>query len=300
LAPTAQAAPGYRDRLLALAGGLLLGLLIAQGELLPALSNPLFAVLRTLLGLAYVLYAPGYLLQALFFPRRDDLDGIERAGLSLGLSVALVPLLALLLDALPWGLRLWPIVLGQGGLVLFLALAVALVRRFQPPGEAYAPDLRPDLRGWWRTLEKGERRLMLAMLAALLFAGSAAAYIFLVPSEAEFMTEFYVLGKEGLAEDYPRQAAVGEPLTVTMGVTNRERTAMSYRVEIWVQNGWDETRRQQVGALGPFELPAGETVEAPLAWAMPWAGEDQRVDVLLFAGEGAEPYRRLRLWVNVK
>jgi uncharacterized membrane protein len=40
------------------------------------------------LGLGYVFFVPGYALQALLFPRRDDLSGMERFGLSGGLSVA--------------------------------------------------------------------------------------------------------------------------------------------------------------------------------------------------------------------
>jgi uncharacterized membrane protein len=32
---------------------------------------------------------------------------------------------------------------------------------------------------------------------------------------------------------------------------------------------------------------------------MPWAGDDQVVELLLFDGDGAEPYRSLRLWLNV-
>src|SRR3954447_12630130 len=43
--------------------------------------------LRLLLGLAYVLYIPGYCLAAALFPGADDLDQFERIALSFGLSV---------------------------------------------------------------------------------------------------------------------------------------------------------------------------------------------------------------------
>jgi uncharacterized membrane protein len=55
---------------------------------------------------------PKYTLAAALFPHGKDLDKIERLGLSIGLSVAWLPLLALILDRLAWGLRLWPILLG--------------------------------------------------------------------------------------------------------------------------------------------------------------------------------------------
>ena len=278
--------------------------MLGLGALFPALAQGaagwLLKALQIPLGLAFVLYIPGYLLQALFFPKKEDLDGIERAGLSLGLSVAIITLLALLLDALPWGLRPWPIILAQGGLVLLLGLAVALLRWRLPRGEAYAPRVRPQPGEWWAGLGRGERVAMLGMGGALLLALLIAAWVFLVPSPGEFMTEFYMLGKEGLAEDYPRAAAVGEALTVTMGITNRERGAHTYYVEGWVQDGWDETRRQQVGLYGPYDLAVGETVEVPLSWQMPWAGEDQQVEFLLFMVGEEGAYRELRLWVDVE
>src|SRR5437867_3448634 len=74
-------------------------LLGALAPLLPALLLLPVPLLRVPLGLAAVLLAPGYALVAAVFPEHDDLDGGMRAGLSFGLSVAVLPLLALLLDA---------------------------------------------------------------------------------------------------------------------------------------------------------------------------------------------------------
>src|SRR5690349_2109645 len=54
-------------------------------------------LVRIALGLTYVLFVPGYCLMVALFPRREDLDGVARVGTSIGLSVALVPPLALLL-----------------------------------------------------------------------------------------------------------------------------------------------------------------------------------------------------------
>jgi len=61
---------------------------------------------RVLLGLLLVLFLPGYSLIAALFPRRDDLDGIERIALSFGLSIAVVPLLGLALNYTQYGSRL--------------------------------------------------------------------------------------------------------------------------------------------------------------------------------------------------
>ncbi len=65
--------------------------------------------IRIILGLPLVLFLPGYSLIATLFPRKDDLDGIERIALSFGLSIAISPLLGLALNYTPFGIRLTPI-----------------------------------------------------------------------------------------------------------------------------------------------------------------------------------------------
>jgi uncharacterized membrane protein len=284
----------WQDFGLALLGAGLLVVLIALSQWLWFLQP-----LRLALGLAYVLFVPGYCLTAALFPRADDIDGIERIGLSLGLSVAWVSVLALLLDRLPWGLRLWPIVLGEL-LSILVFMAVALWRRKRlPAAEAYAPELAWRPRPWWRELPQFEKRIYGLVAGALLVAGLAAAWVFLVPSPSQFMTEFYMLGADGLAESYPREAAVDQEIGVTLGVMNRERDERSYRVEVWAVDPWTEGRRQLVAQAGPVDLAVGSGREWPIAWQMPWAADDQVVELLLFSGDEAEPYRSLRLWLNV-
>lgn len=292
------------DFRLVLAGGLLLTILVFLGEeisLLPWIRMPLQTI-RLPLGLAYVLYVPGYCLTAALFPGAEDIDGIERTGLSLGLSVAWVSILALILDWLPWGLRLWPILLGEL-LSSLLFSAVALWRRQRlPAGEVYAPQMTWRPSPWWRALSRHEQRIYTLCAGALLFAGLAAAWIFLVPSPDEFMTEFYILGKEGLAEEYPRAALPGETLTVTMGIRNLERDEQTYSIEIWGVDIWED-RETQIGSVGPFTLAREEALEQTVRWTMPWAGQDQQVEFRLFSDiqseSPQEPYRRLRLWLNV-
>lgn len=293
-----------RDLALALSGGLLLVALVGIAEwfAVPAWLRSVVQVLQLPLGLAYVLFVPGWCLTAALFARVDDLDDIERVGLGLGLSVAWVSLLALILDRLPWGLRLWPILLGELASCAVFA-AVALWRRIrQPAGEAHAPQLdwRPCV--WWRRLPRFDRRIYIFCAVALLVATLAAAWIFLVPSPDEFMTEFYILGKGGQAEDYPREAVPGEVLTVTMGIHNLERGTMTYRAEVWAVDPWEDLA-ELVAGPDMFTLVRDQTVEAAVEWAMPWVGQDQMVEFRLYSDEQGpeptEPYRLLRLWLNV-
>jgi uncharacterized membrane protein len=84
--------------------------------------------MRIIIGLLLVLFLPGYSLIAALFPRKDDLDGIERIAFSFGLSIAVVPLLGLALNYTPFGIRLVPILSVLSIFTVLLAV-VAYVRR---------------------------------------------------------------------------------------------------------------------------------------------------------------------------
>jgi len=65
--------------------------------------------LRYVLGTIYTLFLPGYSLTEALYPEKQSLKPIERLALSIGLSLAIIPLLGLLLNYTPWGIRLNPI-----------------------------------------------------------------------------------------------------------------------------------------------------------------------------------------------
>jgi uncharacterized membrane protein len=88
-----------------------------------------FVVFRWVLGSVFVLFIPGYVAVEALFPNGRELDGIERLALSVGLSLALVPIVGLLLNYTPWGIRLDPIMVSLTILTIGLAL-VAFARRF--------------------------------------------------------------------------------------------------------------------------------------------------------------------------
>ncbi len=88
-----------------------------------------FVAIRWVLGSIFVLFIPGYLLVEVLFPSRRDLDSIERIALSIGLSLALVPLVGLLLNYTVWGIRLIPVIVSLVILTLGLS-AAALIRHY--------------------------------------------------------------------------------------------------------------------------------------------------------------------------
>src|SRR6266545_1760907 len=124
-------------------------LIVDLAILLPILV--LLSWLRVPLGLALVLFAPGYVLTEAIFPRRHEIGGVTRAALSFGLSAVTLPLLALVLSALPWGIRPWPMVLSLSFWVVLLC-TIAIWRRRASVGSGAAglpPRPLPNREALW-------------------------------------------------------------------------------------------------------------------------------------------------------
>ena len=86
--------------------------------------------LRYVLGGVFVLFLPGFLLLLALYPRSGELDSLERIALSIGLSLAIVPLIGLVLNYTPWGIRIEPIMISMALFAEVMAVTV-VVRRFR-------------------------------------------------------------------------------------------------------------------------------------------------------------------------
>lgn len=85
--------------------------------------------LRYILGSLYVLFTPGYTLVEVLYPEEKSLTPLERTALSIGLSLSIVPLLGLLLNYTPVGIRLNSVLLALGSFTLLVATA-AVYRKY--------------------------------------------------------------------------------------------------------------------------------------------------------------------------
>jgi hypothetical protein len=94
-----------------------------------AVAPPLIYV-RYVLGSIFVLYLPGSMLIEALYPRSEDLESLERLALSIGLSLAVVPLIGLFLNYTPWGIRLTPIVTSLATFTETMSI-LALVRKYR-------------------------------------------------------------------------------------------------------------------------------------------------------------------------
>jgi hypothetical protein len=100
---------------------------VAASLVLTSVTSGVALYLRYVFGGILVLFLPGYSLIEALYPKRE-LDELTRFSLSIGLSLALVPLTGLVLNYTPFGIRLVPVAISLAGLTVVL-LIVALTRK---------------------------------------------------------------------------------------------------------------------------------------------------------------------------
>lgn len=249
-------------------------------------------VLRIVLGLPFVLFFPGYALVAALFPKREDLSGIERVALGFGLSVTVTALVGLILNYTHWGVTLYPILLSLTFFILVTS-AIAYYRRHRLAAEErFTVSFRVALPQWAR-LSNLDRVLSVVLVLSVLAAIGAVAYMVAAPRAGEGFTEFYVLGLEGDVEHYPGDLAVGEEATVTLGIVNNEGEETSYRIEVTIDG-------VENGEVGPLVIADEDKWEEKVSFFPQEAGDNQKVEFLLYKNAETEPCDTLWLLIDVK
>jgi hypothetical protein len=87
----------------------------------------IFGILRVFFGASFVFWFPGYSFVKALFPAKSsnspptDFETAERIALSLGMSLAIVPIVGLFLYYTPWGISLAPVVLCLVAFTLILS-----------------------------------------------------------------------------------------------------------------------------------------------------------------------------------
>lgn len=138
-----------------------------------------------------------------------------------------------------------------------------------------------------------DKVLSIVLVLVIVGALGALGYVIVTPKVGETFTEFYILGPEGEAADYPTELEVGEEGKVVLGIVNHEGEDVRYRVE--VVTGGENSPEPVPVALGNEEIWEGE-----VAFVMEIPGDGQKVEFLLYRENEAEPLLEpLYLWVNV-
>ena len=315
----------------------LLGTALATLAALSGLGGPL----RVLLVLPLVVVLPGYALVSLLFPARGDslggalpfdwagggpddrtgLDGVSRLALSVALTAAVVPLVALVANASSMGLTLAPVVVILAATTGALTLFAAVRRLGLPTEERFGLTLAPLGRvGWsasgdpFRRASKWDARVPnLALVVGVLVLLSSVGYAAVAPPQPPGYTEFRVATDEMTGDTetlYRNTFPPDETTPLEVLVTNEEGERTNYTVVAVLQRideGGEgiEVRESAVVGRSSFAVEDGERVRRSVDVRPSRTGDDLRLVLLLYRGEpptdpGADSaYRTLRLDVTV-
>ena len=273
------------------------------------------APVRFILGLPLLLFFPGYaLLQALFINKKE-IGALETIGLSGAMSIAVTGMTGFMLNYTKWGIRFEPAVGLIGGFV-FVASVVALVRQaVSSGGVKWFTELIINQPAWKIPSNKGIG--FLALTVTLLVSIVAVAYAAVDLKAKETFTEFYVLGINGKADDYPTaftmesgnvtrviytagNETAGQWGKVYLNIVNHESSTAVYSIYISVDGQPAEfiyggTPNYQ---LGNIQLRQGEKWEGEIGFTPAHIGNHQKVDFLLFKDGGTDPEASLNLWIS--
>lgn len=257
----------------------------------PSLEKSLY---RTILGMPLILFIPGYASVLTLFPKKDDLESIERMVLSVGVSLVVVSLLGLMLN-FTFGIRLIPILMTLC-LYSVILMFIANYRRKQLP-----EDLRFDIQFYkiYETIkiEINDQRitdkiLTIALLLGIIVAVGALVYVINVPKIGERFTEFYILNStSGKADNYPTRLDADLPTTLLVGIVNHEYSAVNYTMQVDIDKNILTTEK--------MTLVNNQTWEKNISLLSDKNGTDMKLEFLLFRDNNFTiPYRELHLWMN--
>ncbi|MDG6218989.1 MAG: DUF1616 domain-containing protein, partial [Candidatus Thermoplasmatota archaeon] len=81
-----------------------------------------------------------------------------------------------------------------------------------------------------------DQALTIILACSIIISLIVLVYVIVIPKTGEQFTEFYLLGPEGIADNYPRDIVIDEPINVIVGIVNHEYKPMNYTIELWLIN----------------------------------------------------------------
>ncbi|WP_456367511.1 DUF1616 domain-containing protein [Thermococcus sp.] len=220
-------------------------------------------IIQEIAGLTFVLFLPGYVLIAVLFPEKRELSNLERIALSFGLSIAVVPLIGLGLNFTPWGVKLKPLLVSLTAFnTVFAILAVYQRSRAVEPWTPFTVKEVTEKLGMEKptTLDK---TLSVILIISIILSLGILTYVASHPKPGEKLTEFYILGPEGKASNYPTNLRVGQKGIVVIGIVNHEGRNVTYYVQIWLVNlTWDDRTNTPV-VYEMYPMPGWFNVTLP-------------------------------------
>jgi uncharacterized membrane protein len=139
---------------------------------------------------------------------------------------------------------------------------------------------------------KLDKPISIILLVLLVVLIAATVYITVNPKNGEKFTEFYILGQDGQAGNYPTNLTLGETGNVTVGIVNREQSTTDYNLVV-IQNSTVYTNQT-------FTLQKNETKLIPVNFTPNNTANNTKLEFLLYKlPNNSQVYRSLNLIINV-
>lgn len=283
--------------------------------------------LRLLVTFPLALFLPGYALVSVLFPaseqtartmtaraagrRSRGIDSTERIGLAFALSLAIGPLLVIVVPFTPWNLET-SVVAGGLAVITIVLAQIAVVRRLQTPEpKRFTVSPMASVKRIRGTESRAAMVSSVVLTLAIATAVSALLFAFVAPASTGGFTELALYSEnengELVAGEIPSEVAPNESIPVTVVIENQEGEAREYTVVVQQQviDDGSVVERTELDRIDA-SIPAGSTgTGAQEITPTAEAGKTVRISVLLFNGEPpAEPTNKnadedTYFWVTV-
>jgi uncharacterized membrane protein len=290
--------------------------------------------LRAILAMPLLLFVPGYALVAAIYPRCIDcgrsevlfreeitdtdtgLHVIERMFLSIGMSVAVLPILGVLTWAAVGEISTEIVLFGVSAFTLGAITVGAFRRTNLTAAEQFC--IKPSrgirrFRSWLVGPSTRETAVNVLLVGAIVLSVSTLTFAFVVPITGESYTSAMLVTEqdgEFVAGNYPTSFTAGEPETLTLTLSNHEGETTGYTVVTTVErvdrSGGDITIVEQSELdRSTMRLASDETVREQYTLAPELTGENLRLSYYVYRGQAPvspnddSAYRNLHLWITV-
>jgi uncharacterized membrane protein len=252
-------------------------------------------VVRIIFSLPFLLFSPGYALMAAFLPSKRAISGLERLMLSFTLSIAIVPLIGIILNVVR-NISLQPVLYTTAGFIFVTSIVAWFRQRSLPRRERLNARLHLTWPGFGKLLGEGALNKTIALVLVVMLLGASWFLYNMIssPRISETFTEFYLLGQEGNFDNYPSEFRVGEEQTLQVGIINHEGQEETYRVAVMI-DGKEVAEKDQISVNATLKW------EGDIAFVPDQAGTHQKLELVLYEGnETTSRLAPLQLWVDTR
>lgn len=249
---------------------------------------------RIILGIPVALFIPGYIFIAALFPKRDDIEIVDRITMSIGVSIAILSIIGLLLNFI-YGIRLMTVLIILYIYMMIFMFVVIYRRRGLPEDIQFSirfDKIYAIIGNKLKPKNKTDFILTIILIFMLILTIGTTYYAIATPKMDEIFTEFYILNSSGKANNYPVDLNLNSPTTFMVGVVNHEYSFINYTAQI--------TLDKNILTSEELILNHNEIWKENLTIIPDKKGNDMKLEFLLFKEDNFTiPYRSLYLWVNV-